>query len=74
MGTDGGTRQIAAKIYAKGSCSQAGRLQVLAGKSNRLSDFYVKLTTTTTPAAKGGNRSAKWSWKAWRRHSTSPSI
>ena len=44
------------KSYAKGSCSQAGRLQLLASKSNRLSDFYVKLTTKISPAANGVGR------------------
>ena len=38
-GGDKGSDQIAAKMHAKQSCAQAGRLQVLADKFNRLSDL-----------------------------------
>ena len=35
----GGQLRKRKKSYAKRSCSQTGRLQILASKSNRLSDF-----------------------------------
>ena len=58
-----GTDQIAAEMYAKGSWSLPGRLQLLADKSNRLSEFYVKLTTQITPAANEKTRAPNGVWR-----------
>ena len=62
------------KMYAKGSCSRPGRLQVLADKSNRLSNSLGQADLKTTPAVRGGNLGTKWRWRVWRGHHISPSI
>ena len=67
-----GTEQIGVKMYAKGSYSRSGRLQVLADKSNRLSDFLGQADLKTTPAVTEKNLSTKWRSRTWRGHSASP--